>query len=51
MPVGVATLTNVAVPATVVTASTYTASFAGAPGLNPSSTTAPLTFQPVPPIP
>jgi hypothetical protein len=48
---GVATLTNVPVPATVVTASTYTASFAGAPGLNPSSTTAPLTFQPVPPIP
>ncbi|MET7934021.1 Ig-like domain-containing protein [Streptomyces sp. NPDC005322] len=48
---GTATLTNVTVPPTVLTASTYTASFAGAPGLSPSSGSAALTFQPAPPIP
>jgi hypothetical protein len=48
---GVATLTNVPVPPTVITAGTYTASFAGGSGLSPSSTTAPLTFQLLPPLP
>ncbi|MFI0778163.1 beta strand repeat-containing protein [Streptomyces sp. NPDC021212] len=48
---GTATRTNVTVPATVLTASTYTASFAGAPGLSPSSDSASLTFQPTPLLP
>ncbi|GAA1292982.1 beta strand repeat-containing protein [Streptomyces javensis] len=48
---GTATLSNVAVPPTVITASTYTASFAGAPGLSPSSGSASLTFQPTPLLP
>ncbi|WP_432035505.1 beta strand repeat-containing protein [Streptomyces cucumeris] len=48
---GVATLTNVTVPPTVLSASSYTASFAGAPGLSPSSATATLTFQPSPVLP
>ncbi|MEU4906217.1 Ig-like domain-containing protein [Streptomyces sp. NPDC022067] len=48
---GTATLSNVTVSPTVLTASTYTASFAGAPGLSPSSGSASLTFQPVPPLP
>ncbi|MET7761763.1 Ig-like domain-containing protein [Streptomyces sp. NPDC005393] len=48
---GTATLSNVTVPATVLTASTYTASFAGAPGLSPSSGSAPLVFQPTPLLP
>ncbi|MFJ5225822.1 Ig-like domain repeat protein, partial [Streptomyces sp. NPDC088400] len=50
---GVATLAppNVTVPAVVVTAGTYTASFAGAPCLNPSSATASLTFVPLPLLP
>ncbi|MET8682135.1 Ig-like domain repeat protein, partial [Streptomyces sp. NPDC004647] len=50
---GVATLAppNVTVPAVVITARTYTASFAGAPCLNPSSVTAPLTFVPSPLLP
>ncbi|WP_413809541.1 beta strand repeat-containing protein [Streptomyces sp. OE57] len=48
---GTATLSNVAVPSTVITASTYTASFAGAPGLSPSSGSASLTFQPLPLLP
>ncbi|OPF78109.1 hypothetical protein VT50_0219920 [Streptomyces antioxidans] len=48
---GTATVSNVTVPPTVVTASTYTASFAGAPGLNPASGSASLTFQPTPLLP
>ncbi|MBI0294238.1 Ig-like domain repeat protein [Streptomyces sp. PRKS01-29] len=48
---GTATLSNVTVPPTVLTASTYTASFAGAPGLSPSSGSASLTFQPTPILP
>ncbi|MGW5449400.1 beta strand repeat-containing protein [Streptomyces asiaticus] len=48
---GTATLSNVTVPPTVLTASTYTASFAGAPGLSPSSGSASLTFQPSPILP
>ncbi|MEE4592319.1 Ig-like domain-containing protein [Streptomyces sp. DSM 41524] len=48
---GTATLSNVTVPPTVITASTYTASFAGAPGLSPSSGSASLTFQPSPILP
>ncbi|MGP4004586.1 Ig-like domain repeat protein, partial [Streptomyces sp. 8N706] len=50
---GVATLAppNKTVPAVVITASTYTASFAGAPCLNSSSATAPLTFVPWPLLP
>ncbi|MEV6128057.1 Ig-like domain-containing protein [Streptomyces violaceusniger] len=48
---GTATLSNVTVSPTVLTASTYTASFAGAPGLSPSSGSASLTFQPTPILP
>ncbi|WPB93290.1 beta strand repeat-containing protein [Streptomyces malaysiensis] len=48
---GTATLSNVTVPPTVITASTYTASFGGAPGLNPSSDSASLNFQPTPLLP
>ncbi|WP_030835473.1 beta strand repeat-containing protein [Streptomyces hygroscopicus] len=48
---GTATLSNVTVDPTVLTASTYTASFAGAPGLSPSSGSASLTFQPTPILP
>ncbi|WP_246586386.1 Ig-like domain-containing protein [Streptomyces yatensis] len=48
---GTATLSNVTVPPTILTASTYTASFAGAPGLSPSSGSASLTFQPSPILP
>ncbi|MCQ8189701.1 beta strand repeat-containing protein [Streptomyces rugosispiralis] len=48
---GTATLSNVTVPSTAITASTYTASFAGAPGLSPSSGSASLTFQPSPILP
>ncbi|MEU5923216.1 Ig-like domain-containing protein [Streptomyces antimycoticus] len=48
---GTATLSNVAVPSTVITAFTYTASFAGAPGLSPSSGSASLTFQATPLLP
>ncbi|MBL1098215.1 Ig-like domain-containing protein [Streptomyces coffeae] len=48
---GTATRTNVTVPPTVLTASTYTASFAGAPGLSPASANASLTFQPTPILP
>ncbi|WP_413101202.1 beta strand repeat-containing protein [Streptomyces sp. Inha503] len=48
---GTATLSNVAVPSTVITAFTYTASFAGAPGLSPSSGSASLTFQATPILP
>ncbi|NEW72839.1 beta strand repeat-containing protein [Streptomyces rhizosphaericus] len=48
---GTATLSNVTVSPTVLTASTYTASFAGAPGLSPSSGSASLTFQPSPILP
>ncbi|MFD8095548.1 beta strand repeat-containing protein [Streptomyces malaysiensis] len=48
---GTATLSNVTVPPTVITASTYTASFGGAPGLNPSSGSASLNFQPTPLLP
>jgi hypothetical protein len=48
---GVATLTNVPVSSTLITASFYTATFAGAPGLNPATDTAPLIFQPVPLLP
>jgi hypothetical protein len=44
---GVATLTNVPVSPTLITATQYTASFAGGGGFNPSTDTAPLTFQPV----
>ncbi|WP_055553018.1 Ig-like domain-containing protein [Streptomyces sp. NBRC 110028] len=45
---GTATRSNVTVPSSVLTASTYTASFAGAPGLSASSGSASLTFQPLP---
>ncbi|QKV95037.1 Ig-like domain repeat protein [Streptomyces sp. NA02950] len=48
---GTATRSNVTVPPTVLTASTYTASFAGAPGLSPASANASLTFQPYPLLP
>jgi hypothetical protein len=50
---GVATLAppNLPVPPVVITATTYQAAFAGAPGLNPSTTTAPLTFVPTPLLP
>ncbi|MBU3867617.1 Ig-like domain-containing protein [Streptomyces sp. 4503] len=48
---GTATLSSVTVPPTILTASTYTASFAGAPGLSPSSGSASLTFQPTPILP
>ncbi|MGW2325019.1 beta strand repeat-containing protein [Streptomyces sp. NPDC001700] len=48
---GTATLTNVTVPATVLTAATYTATFAGAPGLSPATASATLTFQPLPLLP
>ncbi|MDP9610144.1 beta strand repeat-containing protein [Streptomyces demainii] len=48
---GTATLSNITVDPTVLTASTYTASFAGAPGLSPSSGSASLTFQPTPILP
>ncbi|MFF7654656.1 Ig-like domain repeat protein, partial [Streptomyces sp. NPDC007983] len=48
---GTATLTNVTVPPTVLTATTYTATFAGAPGLSPATASASLTFQPVPLLP
>ncbi len=48
---GTATLSNVTVPPTIFTASTYTASFGGAPGLSPSSGSASLTFQPTPILP
>ncbi|GAA3365153.1 hypothetical protein GCM10017744_066740 [Streptomyces antimycoticus] len=48
---GTATLSNVTVPPTILTASTYTASFGGAPGLSPSSGSASLTFQPTPILP
>ncbi|MGH4023283.1 MAG: Ig-like domain repeat protein, partial [Pseudonocardiaceae bacterium] len=48
---GTATLTNVPVSATLTTASQYTATFAGAPGFNPSTASAPLTFQPTPLVP
>lgn len=48
---GVATLTNVTVPPSVLTASTYTATFAGGPGLSPATASASLTFQPLPLLP
>ncbi|MFI0818103.1 beta strand repeat-containing protein [Streptomyces sp. NPDC021098] len=48
---GTATLTNVTVPPSVLTASTYTATFAGATGLSPATASASLTFQPVPLLP
>ncbi|MFD7499724.1 beta strand repeat-containing protein [Streptomyces sp. NPDC059850] len=48
---GTATLTNVTVPAAVLTAATYTATFAGAPGLSPATASATLTFQPLPLLP
>ncbi|MGW5446386.1 Ig-like domain repeat protein [Streptomyces asiaticus] len=48
---GTATLTNVTVPSTVLTAPTYTATFAGAPGLSGSTGSALLVFQPVPLLP
>jgi len=44
---GTASLTNTSVSAVLITASHYTATFVGAPGLLPSSTTALLTFSPV----
>jgi hypothetical protein len=44
---GTATLTNVPVSATLITADHYTATFAGASGLNPSTANASLTFQPL----
>ncbi|WP_055558056.1 fibronectin type III-like domain-contianing protein [Streptomyces sp. NBRC 110028] len=47
---GVATRTNVVVPSAIVTAPTYTAAFAGAPGFGPSSSTASLTFTGVRPF-
>ncbi|NLU71855.1 Ig-like domain repeat protein, partial [Streptomyces sp. HNM0575] len=50
---GVATLAppTFTVPVSIVSATTYTASFAGAPCVNPSSATATLTFVPVPSVP
>ena len=48
---GTATLTNVTVPPSVLTANTYTATFAGGPGLSPATASAPLTFQPLPLLP
>ncbi|MFE5120658.1 beta strand repeat-containing protein [Streptomyces sp. NPDC056669] len=48
---GTATLSSVTVPPSILAASTYTASFAGAPGLSPSSGSASLTFQPTPMLP
>ncbi|WP_413099594.1 hypothetical protein [Streptomyces sp. Inha503] len=39
-----ASLSNVVVPPNALTAATYTAAFAGAPGFGPSSSTASLTF-------
>ncbi|MEU8823379.1 Ig-like domain-containing protein [Streptomyces sp. NPDC048636] len=45
---GTATLTTVNVPPTVLSAASYTASFAGAPGLSPASANATLTFQAYP---
>ncbi|WP_234542111.1 IPT/TIG domain-containing protein [Streptomyces shenzhenensis] len=44
---GTATLTNTPVSATLITASHYTATFAGSPGHPAATTTAPLTFNPV----
>jgi hypothetical protein len=48
---GTATLSNVTVPPSVLTASTYTATFAGGPGLSPATASASLTFQPLPLLP
>ncbi|MEU0839317.1 Ig-like domain-containing protein [Streptomyces sp. NPDC005962] len=48
---GTATLTNVIVPPSVLTASTYTATFAGGPGLSPATASGTLTFQPLPLLP
>ena len=48
---GTAAPTTVTVPSSVLTASTYTATFAGAPGLNPASANATLVFQPTPLLP
>ncbi|EXU69693.1 hypothetical protein Z951_01530 [Streptomyces sp. PRh5] len=48
---GTATLTNVTVPSTVLTAPTYTATFAGAPGFSGSTGSAVLVFQPLPLLP
>ena len=50
---GVATLAppNVTVPATAITATTYTASFAGSGCHSPASATAGLIFIPIPPVP
>lgn len=44
---GVAARTNVSVPATAVTATSWTATFAGTPGNEPATGTATLTFQPL----
>ncbi|MBQ0984984.1 Ig-like domain repeat protein [Streptomyces sp. F63] len=45
---GTAVLTDIPVPATMVTASTYQAVFTGTPSLRPTIALAPLVFRPVP---
>jgi hypothetical protein len=48
---GVAILSEVSVSSTLITAGHYTARFAGGGGFTPSTTIAPLTFQPTPVAP